>query len=61
MDGCWINHYICLGLSYTSFPWNGFYSQKQWTGEISLVRLYYFYAIFYYVIKDLGFNIYTCT
>jgi hypothetical protein len=23
MDGCWINHYISLGLCYTSFPWNG--------------------------------------
>jgi hypothetical protein len=24
MDGCWINHYISVGLSYASFPWNGF-------------------------------------
>jgi hypothetical protein len=24
MGGCWINHYISLGLSYTSFPRNGF-------------------------------------
>jgi hypothetical protein len=24
MDGCWISHCISLGLSYTSFPRNGF-------------------------------------
>jgi hypothetical protein len=46
MDGRWINHYISLGLSYTRFPWNGFYSQKQWTGEVSLILLYYF-TLFY--------------
>jgi hypothetical protein len=61
MDGCWINHCISLGLSYTSFPRNGFTVMKQWTSEISLMVLYYFYIILCCMIKDQGFNIYSCT
>jgi hypothetical protein len=61
-DGCRINHYISAGLSHSSSPLNGFIVyEKQWTGKVSIILLYYFYTILYYVIKDLGFNIYTCT
>jgi hypothetical protein len=61
MDGCWISHCISLGLSYTSFPRNGFTVKKQRTGEVSLMLLYCFYGVLCNMIKDLSFNIYTCT
>jgi hypothetical protein len=41
VDGCWISHCISLGLSYTSFSWNGFTVKNT-----ELVKFHeYFYTI----------------
>jgi hypothetical protein len=50
-----------LGVKLHQLSLERFYSQKQWTGDVSLLLLCYFYAILCYLIKDLRFNIYTCT
>jgi hypothetical protein len=52
-------YWLRVKLHQFSLEW--FYSQKQRTGEVSLMLLHYFYAILSYVIKDLSFNMYTCT
>jgi hypothetical protein len=52
--------YKTIQTSYSSSPLNGFIvCEKQRTNEVSLMFLYYFYTILYYVIADLSFNIYT--
>jgi hypothetical protein len=52
-------YYLRVTLHQFSLEW--FHSQKQRTGEVSLMLLHCFYAILCYMVKDLSFNIYTCT